>query len=83
MTLGQGYPVHFLAAAQAVSLDHGVRSFFADLADAAYNASALTEDLALWFLAAFALIYTLWIPSRRPEESPALTSLAVPDSRVG
>jgi hypothetical protein len=82
-TLGQGYPVHFLAATQAVSLDDGVGSFFSDLANAAYNAGALTEDLALWFVAAFALIYLLWIPSRRPAESPPLTSLAVSDSPAG
>jgi hypothetical protein len=82
-TLGQGYPVHFLATADGVSLGDGVRSFFADLAAAAYNAGALAADLALWFLAAFALIYLLWIPSRRPPESPPLTSLAVSDSPAG
>jgi hypothetical protein len=82
-TLGQGYPVHFLATAQGVSLDDGVRSFFSDLASAAYNAGALAEDLTLWFVAAFALIYVLWLPSRRPEESPAVTSLGAPDPLAG
>ena len=82
-TLSQGYPAHFLTAAQGVSLGDGVGQFLSQLAGAAYNASALAEDLALWFVTAFALIYLLWIPSRRPAESPPLTSLAVSDSPAG
>ena len=82
-TLSQGYPVHFLTAAQGVGLGDGVGQFLSQLAGAAYNAGALTEDLALWFVAAFALIYLLWIPSRRPAESPPVTSLAVSDSPAG
>jgi hypothetical protein len=83
MTISQGFPVHFLSSAQGVSLDGGFRMFLSDVAGAAYSAGALAEDLALWTLAALALIYLLWIPRRRPDPARPVTILAAPDSLAG
>jgi hypothetical protein len=82
-TLGQGYPVHFIATAQGVGLDHGVGRFLSQLAGAAFNAGALAEDLALFTLAAFAAMYLLWLSQRRPDPARSVTALAAPDPLAG
>jgi hypothetical protein len=81
--LGQGYPVHFLTANPVLSLQDGVRPFLSSLSGAVISTGALAEDLALWALAAFAAMYLLWLPQRRPDPARTITVLAAPDPLAG
>lgn len=81
--LGQGYPVHFLTANPVLSLQDGVRPFLSSLSGAVISSGALAEDLALWTLAAFAAMYLVWIPQRRPDPARTITVLAAPDPLAG
>jgi hypothetical protein len=82
-TLSQGYPVHFLTANPVLSLQDGVRPFISSLSGAVISSGGLAEDLALWTLAAFAAMYLLWIPQRRPDPARSVTALAAPDPLAG
>ena len=81
--LSQGYPVHFLTANPVLSLQDGVRPFLSSLSGAVIGSGALAEDLALWTLAAFAAMYLLWIPQRRPDPARTITVLVAPDPLAG
>jgi hypothetical protein len=83
LTLSQGYPVHFLTANPVLSLQDGVRPFLSSLSGAVISSGALAEDLALFTLAAFAAMYLLWLPQRRPDPARSVTALAAPDPLAG
>jgi hypothetical protein len=75
-TLAEGFPVPYLTAPPAVSLNSGSAVTPANLsvfANPVINKSAAAADLATWTLASFTACYMLWLPSRRAARSPATT----------
>jgi hypothetical protein len=73
-TLAEGYPIHYLSAMPALTLNSGSKVTAANLdmfADPVISKSAVARDLPIWTLVSFAAFYLLWLPSRRPAESAA------------
>jgi hypothetical protein len=74
-TMAEGYPVRYLSAMPALSLNSGTKVTAANLAvfaDPVIGKSAAAEDLAVWTLVSFGALYLLRPPSRRPAESAAI-----------
>ena len=73
-TLAEGFPVPYLTAPPALTLNSGSAFTPANLsvfANPVINKSAAAADLATWTLASFTACYVLWLPSRRPAGSVA------------
>ena len=73
-TLAEGFPVPYLTAPPALTLNSGSAFTPANLsvfANPVINKNAGAADLATWTLASFTAYYVLWLPSRRPAGSVA------------